>query len=427
MAGTVKETGSDKASGARTARNGSSSTNGHSAKSGDAANDKGSEKQEYAKPNFRPWDPHVWIGSKFSALWGILSSHRFNVGYKYIHVVVIDLVIAAGHSFLGWVQKLTHGRRIEETKVEHPPLFIIGHWRSGTTLLHELLVLDEQHTYPTTYECFCPHHVLLTEGIGGKLLRFLVPPKRPMDNMALGWDRPQEDEFALCSMGMPTPYRTIAFPNHPPECREYLDFHGVPEEDVQRWKRGWMWFIKMLTCKDPRRLILKSPPHTSRLKVLLELFPDARFVYLVRNPFVVFPSTVHLWKSLYAAHGYQDPTLEGLEEYVLDNFARMHKEFEATRDLIPPGNLTVLRYEDLVSDPIENMRNIYEQLELGDFETVLPAIKQYFEDAADYKTNRYRKLAPEIREQIAERWGPFIEQYGYTDPEADAAAVAASN
>ena len=46
--------------------------------------------------------------------------------------------------------------------------------------------------------------------------------------MAAGWDRPQEDEFALCNMGVRSPYLTIAFPNHPPQDQDYLDFRGVP-------------------------------------------------------------------------------------------------------------------------------------------------------------------------------------------------------
>jgi len=416
MVGTISEAGIDKSLNSRVDRRDMPSTNGRPQKTDrrDAKPSKGG----YAATNRQWWAPRVWIGSDFFALFQLLKRNHFDLGFKHIHVALIDLMVSAVHTMLRLVQHVTHGRRIEATSIDRPPLFIIGHWRSGTTLLHELLVLDDQHTFPTTYECFCPHHVLLTEGVASKLLKFLVPPKRPMDNMALGWDRPQEDEFALCNLGIPSPYRTIAFPNRPPQNSEYLDLEGISADELARWKRTLLWFLKMLTYKDPRRLILKSPPHTSRIKVLLEMFPDARFVYMVRNPYVVFPSTVHLWKSLYQTHSFQEPTFDGLEEYVLDNFARMHEQFEATRDQIPPENLTVLRYEDLVSNPIENMRDIYDQLRLGDFEAVLPGIEQYFDDAADYQTNRYRKLSPEIRQQIAERWGPFIEQYGYRDPES---------
>ena len=416
MVGTMNKVDVKKPLHSRFHRGGLPATNGQPENKPPTNDD--SSRGRYAATNRIWWAPRVWIGSDLISLWQLLKQNRFDIGYKHIHVAAIDLAVATVHSTLGRLQRMTHGRRIEATTIERSPLFIIGHWRSGTTLLHELLVLDAEHTYPTTYECFCPHHVLLTERIGAKLLKYIVPSKRPMDNMALGWDRPQEDEFALCNLGIPSPYRTIAFPNRPPQNPEYLDLEGLSASDLDQWKGALMWFLKMLTYKDPRRLILKSPPHTSRLKVLLEMFPDARFVYLVRNPYAVFPSTVHLWKSLYKTHSFQEPTFQGVEEYVLDNFARMHKQFEATRDLIPPENLTVLRYEDLVGDPIENMRNIYDQLRLGDFKDVLPAIEQYFADAADYQTNRYRGLSPETREKIADRWGAFIQQYGYRDPES---------
>ena len=82
-----------------------------------------------------------------------------------------------------------------------PPIFILGHWRTGTTLLHEFMIRDERFGYPTTYECMDPNHFLLTEGLFTRWLNFLVPTHRPMDNMKAGFDRPQEDEFALCMLG----------------------------------------------------------------------------------------------------------------------------------------------------------------------------------------------------------------------------------
>jgi hypothetical protein len=92
-------------------------------------------------------------------------------------------------------------------------IFIIGHWRTGTTLLHELLTLDEGFTAPSTIECFAPA-LCLALGWLLRRLKFFLPANRPMDNMLLGWDQPQEDEFALMNLGLGSPYEAMIFPNH---------------------------------------------------------------------------------------------------------------------------------------------------------------------------------------------------------------------
>src|SRR5260370_40110256 len=120
--------------------------------------------------------------------------------------------------------------------------------------------------------------------------------------------------------GLPLPYLTIAFPNRPPQYPEFLDLEGLPPQALRRWKQTFLRFLQQITFRDPRRLILKSPPHSCRIKVLLQLFPEARFVHIVRNPYVVFPSTVHLWKALYQKHGLQRPTFAGLDEHVFCTF-----------------------------------------------------------------------------------------------------------
>ncbi len=83
------------------------------------------------------------------------------------------------------------------------------------TLLHELLILDPAHRYPTTMQCLSPNHAIVTEPIFRKL-QLDASLASAMDNMATDWDRPQEDEFALCMLGLPSPYLSIAFPNNPP-------------------------------------------------------------------------------------------------------------------------------------------------------------------------------------------------------------------
>ena len=141
-----------------------------------------------------------------------------------------------------------------------------------------------------------------------------------MDNMAAGWNHPQEDEFALCNMGARSPYLTIVFPNRPPQDQEYLDLERVSPEGLRRWKAKLRWFLQCITLRNPKRIVLKSPPHTCRVKVLLEMFPKAKFVHIVRDPYVIFPSTVNLWKRLYRDEGLQMPNLRGLGRARLPHF-----------------------------------------------------------------------------------------------------------
>ena len=119
---------------------------------------------------------------------------------------------------------------------------------------------------------------------------------RPMDDMRAGWDRPQEDEFALCNLGVPSPYLAWAFPNHGPVSDEYLDLRSLPAAEREAWKRAWRMFVQRVALVRSGRIVLKSPTHTARVRTILEVFPDARFVHIVRDPLVLFPSTVRLWK-----------------------------------------------------------------------------------------------------------------------------------
>jgi hypothetical protein len=365
------------------------------------------------------WTPHIWEGCDFFAWIRLLILNRFAVHWSCWHVAVIVTLVSLCHTVLRLLQGAWYGDRIERTRIRLAPIFIVGHWRTGTTFLHELLILDPRHSYPTTYECLEPNHFLLTEGLLTRALPFLMPSRRPMDNMAAGWKRPQEDEFALCMMGQPSPYLTIAFPNHPPEGQETLDTDTMSPQALRGWKKAFYRFLQHVTFKNPGRLVLKSPPHSTRIKVLLDLFPDARFVHIVRDPYVVFPSTVNLWKSLYVNHGLQQPTFAGLEEYVFRNFNHLYQKIDEGRALVPANRFYDLRYEDLVRDPVGEMKALYEHLDLGDFETLRPHLEQYLASLAGYETNRYQ-LNPEQREQITRRWGHVIHRYGYAKESARA-------
>ncbi len=363
------------------------------------------------------WAPKLWLGADFFGWMRLLAQHRFAIGLSRLHWLVFITLFSFRNTSLRYIQELIWGRRVRETNVVDAPVFIIGHWRSGTTLLHELLALDPGFAYPTTYQCFFPSHFLLTEWHFTRLSRFALPSQRPGDNMTMGWDHPQEDEYALCNLGQPSPYLTIAFPKHGPRSREYFDLEELSPEALDRWKQCFLRFLKQITVRNPKPLVLKSPTHTYRIKVLLELFPNARFVHIVRNPYVVFPSSIHIWQSISWHQGLQRPTFEWLEEYVFDNFIYMFDKLEETRPLVDASRFYETRYEHLVKDPVGQLRAIYEHLDLGDFERVRPKVEQYMVDHTDYKTNHYL-LTPELRDRITRRWGDVIRRYGYTCDDA---------
>jgi len=362
--------------------------------------------------------PRPWHGMTASVWFRLLARNRFAVSPTRIPMALAVSVASIFNSCAAVIQRARFGRAVERTEIDQPPLFIIGHWRTGTTLLHELMVLDDQFVSPTTYQCMAPDHFLVTQGFVTRWLRFLLPENRPMDGMRLRWDLPQEDEFALCGMGLPSLYAGWAFPGRSRDADRYTDVSEMSDEDAQRWKAAMLRFLRGVTLSDGRRLVLKSPTHTARLAALQDMFAGASFIHMVRDPYAVFPSTVAAWRRMAEAFGLQTGCRADLEDHVLRVFERMYRRFEEDRAQMDPGRVLDVRYEDLVADPVAVMNRIYRRFGLLDFERVCPAINEYFEKAGGYRTNRYEP-SPELRRRITERWAGYAQRYGYDlDPPA---------
>ena len=150
-----------------------------------------------------------------------------------------------------------------------------------------------------------PNHFLLTEGLFTRWLKFLMPVA-PADGQhaSRNWIRPQEDEFALCMLAPVFPYLTIAFPEPSAAMpRSISIWRTYSPTGLRRWKRAFKDFLKRVTYKSGKRLVLKSPPHTARIKTLKAMFPDAIFIHIMRDPYVIFPSTINLWQTLHKTLG----------------------------------------------------------------------------------------------------------------------------
>jgi LPS sulfotransferase NodH len=357
--------------------------------------------------------PRFWHGMPSRIWFSQLAKNGFRVSPSRLHIALGVSAFMPFSDLLALAQHCVHGRAIARTELAGPPIFVLGHWRSGTTLLHELLTLDSRFASPTTYECFAPSHFLLTESWVTRFGGWLIPSKRPMDNMKAGWALPQEDEFALMNLGAPTPYLRVMFPCEKFPFQNTLNSSGFGVEELERWKYLLDWFLRALTYKSGKPLILKSPPHTGRLGILKAMYPEAKFVHIVRDPRKLFPSTMKLWNSLDQVQGLQVGEYNAkLKNFVFSSLQSMYESFESDRAMMRDDQLIDLRYEDLAIDPVSAVRQVYEQLGLSSFETIEPLLLERKQQGKEYKTNRFG--ADPIEEaEIMSAWHDYATRYGY--------------
>ena len=345
--------------------------------------------------------------------WNLLKESKFRVDPSRLPMAALISFAGPANDFLTLIQHLRYRKQIDQITLSAPPIFIVGHWRSGTTLLHELLMLDPRLSFPTTFECFAPSHFLVTEWIFERYFNWLLPDKRPMDNVAFGWKRPQEDEFALMNLGLPSPYRLMAFTREGWIDVDYLDFANVNPTEIHRWLMTLQRFLKAVSVARSGRMVLKSPTHTGRVGVLADFFAGAKFIHISRDPRSLFPSTVRLWQSLGDVQGLQKPPATPDRDYVIHCLTRMYASFHASRATLPEGCIIDVRYEDLVADPATTVRKIYTDLGLGEFEPVEAPLRQWIhEHHRGYQANTHQ-LPPEDEKLIKHAWAEYFTRYGY--------------
>jgi hypothetical protein len=295
-----------------------------------------------------------------------------------------------------------------------PPLFVLGHYRSGTTLLHNLLAVDRRFAFPTMFRNYNPHTFRVFEPWALPLVERLIPRRRIVDGMAWGADWPQEDELALLMLTGMSPYLGFIFSRRAERFERYLSFRDASPEEVRRWQAGVHWFVQKLTQIDGRPLILKSPPHTARVRLLLELFPKARFVHVYREPYAVYRSSVKLFENVTRMVGLQRPALARMPARVLRQYRQMYDAYFADRTLVPSGQLHEVRFEELERDPLGGIDRIYAALSLPDFGDVRPALVEYVASLRDYQKSEYPPLPEAQRRAVAETWQRSFEAWGYS-------------
>ena len=345
--------------------------------------------------------------------WKLLRQNNFRIDPPYWHKAILLTIRSFFNSKYRQQENKIYGSKIQDTPIEKPPIFILGHWRSGTTLLHNLLALDKQFCFPNLFQVYNPHAFLLLESIIGNRLAEVKPQKRLTDNMEVSFAHPADDEFALAILSLRSPLLNWSFPRRMQFYDRFLTFRDVPGKEIDQWKVAFLLFSKKLTYRYHRQIIFKSPAHTCRIKLLLEMFPDARFIHIHRNPYTVFLSTRKLYETAIPGSYLQKPNQKIITEGIFKRYAEMSDAFFEEKKLIPQGHYAEICFEEFESDLMGTLRQLYNSLSLDGFPALKPVFQTYTDSISNYKKNEHPILDVSQRTQIADRWRRSFKEWGY--------------
>lgn len=331
----------------------------------------------------RPWVllRGLWVGRPFLSRWS-----------SAVVITVSGLMVEP----LAWFQSLLIRRQLRAQRLPSDPIVVIGHWRSGTTYLHQLLASDPAAATVRNSLMVAPQVGVLLRPLIEPLLSRLMSAIRPIDAVSWGPGDPQEDELCIAKLTLDTNMTGVAFP------LDYLvHFRRSVLVTTRRFERLWLYVMQLTWLHagaGRSHLLIKNPAHTARVPMVLKHFPKARFILLKREPIDSIRSLVQVKQRMSALVGLQPlPSQITQVEETVTAHRELMQAFEASRHLIPAGQLIEVAHTDLVQQPLDVVKRIYEAFGLLSWNSAQPHICQRIEQSSTYQAH------PVILEQPAEQ------------------------
>lgn len=377
------------------------------------------KKFDYHICSFAP--PSVWLrlivrnGGVPRRYWGRLA------GVLGLSLAAAPLRLAEAFVYPGVAAKVP---------LREAPVFVLGFARAGTTHLHNLLAQDPALGYLDTFQSVVPTFSLVGRGWLRRLMaRGMSERERPMDAMAVGLDMPQEEDIAVANASPHSTLHQISFPNMAREIYSKYTLMGwapegaespgaLSERESAQWEHEYLRVVRKATIHaDGRRLVLKSPVNLGRVDRLRGLFPEAKFIHIVRNPYAIYASLIHMFRTIMPLYQMDDFDFDELEEVLVEGFALAYRKYVEDRELVPAGNLAEVRFEDLERQPLEELERLYAELGLPGWAEAEPAIRSYLGTLTAYRKNTHR-YEPSILARVEEKWRFALDDWGYERPPA---------
>jgi len=360
----------------------------------------------------------VLIGSKPSNILKVVNGYKIDL--KYYPKFILSLLVSFLLELLGMPERIFRKRSPKETGNSEPPVFIVGFWRSGTTMLHSLLCQDPRAGYVTTFQGVFPNLVLSNFKWLKDFTNLFLPKERPFDSYPMDMDFPQEEEFAMMSLQPKSFYRFFYFPKDLADIYENdLYFERLSEVHRKRWEKEYLSLINnAMLNTGGERYMSKNPCNIFRIRTLMDLFPDARFIFIFRDPYLVVESLFRFAHKILPGSELQH--LEG--GMPREQFAKLYRdsinEYNSVKESISPASLAEIKYEEFKERPLEFLRDIYKRFNIPGFEDALPFMETYLAKNSQTSGTAYQ-VDPETFRLVNEYARDIVLKFGYQVVESE--------
>jgi len=301
----------------------------------------------------------------------------------------------------------------DKASMEYPPVFIIGHWRSGSSFLHDLLCRVYPAAYTTTYHAAFPNNLFAFKGLIKFFMWVFMPRKRPTDAMKMHPDLPQEEEIALGHERLFSFYYWLYFPREAEQLAdEFLYLYDPLSTRSINFQQHYREYIHRCQLNTGGKIFIsKNPANTARLAVLSDGFPEARFIYLKRDPYETLKSSLNFFQSLLKGISLQHYEEQTVNRFILDNYKRMISIYQEQRKLIPSEHLIELSYEDLIQNPEKTLSEVTGRMNMG-VKADLGIVKDYLSASKDFPLKKYQ-FSKDFLNEVNNTLGDLIGLQGY--------------
>jgi hypothetical protein len=348
------------------------------------------------------------IGSKMGNFLKVIREGKPDRKFWYkIFLTGLLVVISSPFHFWEWIR---FNRKVRNFQFKEPPVFIIGHWRSGTTFLHNTLCQDPAAGFITTYQGLFPNN-LASKWIFKSYMRLKMPDRRPADNMKLDINFPQEDEFAVGNLTTISYYHFFYFPRYYEKYYERAtDFvEGSAQEKI--WMKKYReLLIKASLNSGKDRLFIKNPVNTARIRTILKLFPNARFIYIKRNPIEVILSTRRFFHPLMPTLWLHSVNEKFIDQMIFETYRKLMDIYERDKGLIPANQLIEIEYNEFTDSPLSHLKEIHETLLQEPVDPKIETYKKYLSGLDRRKGKKY-EISEQTYLEIKSQIGDYLKNY----------------